>query len=935
MSRTSRKTFRRLGFLLPALLAIGLLAALHTHPVRLWLAKAIDGSPVAEYRFGTIEPLTDGVKILGPIDPASSAYIHLTLSMEVSESATGHPNVFQTGPGNSGVRLEISGSTAGIVYRDSESPIDVSGVVLTNSLLPNTPYQIDVEVLNGAFVRATIGQLTAGKTSSKLLVDTSDIRIGSGFGSERIFDGRLSNISMTMGYASAPAYNNLKFWMPVGDLAIVFLIIVAVLVLNRGLFDRCMLSISNAQKRWRLFGGPWKVALFGFDKNTAPEFDRSADGLESDPELASNAAASPPSSKSLYETTARALPILCSFANIALYYLVYFNRYAPITEGWFVAYAKLIESGQAPYRDFPFLLPPLYLFQTYVFHLLFGDSFLLFRLTGLVVLLGMVYLIQDLLRVFFDKWIANVAATVAVIYYQSGVAFLGYDFTQFLTLYLLLGFWCLMKAWLSRSDAGSYSYLFAAGASLAFAILTKHSNGGVAAAVALAASCAVTVKFNHLGIATRKIATLATGVLVPFTITAVALARNGSLVPFFANTGSDALQAKGGLSIVLFAWIKELLRNHYFANSIQNAASILFFSGFILSLSLAAVFWLIFSEPGLAQRISASRADRPDRKAGDARLFPYRPQMPVPVAGFIFTAMLAIAGVILLYVSGNTRYIQPILNLGGELRPYILLSSVNLYGIGFVVSGLGFMWWGRRPAASWFLLFSFGLGLIFANGTSSATLSEISLFIGVAIWISIYLTLGSSHWISMLPTLILMMGLVSFFVSAKVQAPYYWWHVQTAKANETVCTPAPAWINGLCFDPGQLKKMTLISEAIKTHSQPNDPVYVFPHLPIFNLLTDRPPYRNAVVSWYDFMSDREAEMVAASLAADPPSVIVFAKLPPDVADIHERIFRNGRPLGQRKIIEAVDDLLKRRVFSKILAVQDLNRVDVEVYARTN
>src|SRR5262249_52748544 len=42
------------------------------------------------------------------------------------------------------------------------------------------------------------------------------------------------------------------------------------------------------------------------------------------------------------------------------YNLLFFNRYLPLTEGWFSLYARLIRDGQTPYRDFCLFLPPLY-----------------------------------------------------------------------------------------------------------------------------------------------------------------------------------------------------------------------------------------------------------------------------------------------------------------------------------------------------------------------------------------------------------------------------------------------------------------------------------------------------------------------------------------------------------------------------------------------
>ncbi|MFM9196999.1 MAG: hypothetical protein ACKOWG_14890, partial [Planctomycetia bacterium] len=111
-------------------------------------------------------------------------------------------------------------------------------------------------------------------------------------------------------------------------------------------------------------------------------------------------------------------------------------------------------------------------------------------------------------------------------------------------------------------------------------------------------------------------------------------------------------------------------------------------------------------------------------------------------------------------------------------------------------------------------------------------------------------------------------------------------------------------------------------------------VYVFPHMPIFYLLADRPLFQNAVASWFDVMSDRQAMRVAQALRDSPPAVIVVADLPDDVLLAHEQLFRGGRPLGQRKIMEVLEELSENGCISEIERVPQLDGLPIVVYART-
>jgi hypothetical protein len=222
---------------------------------------------------------------------------------------------------------------------------------------------------------------------------------------------------------------------------------------------------------------------------------------------------------------------------------------------------------------------------------------------------------------------------------------------------------------------------------------------------------------------------------------------------------------------------------------------------------------------------------------------------------------------------------------------------------------------------------------MFANGTSSQTLSEISTFVGLSIIVAAFLTLGTTTSAALLPTIVLSVGLSAFYIATKFETPYAWWQIKTASVMQTICEPTSDVMNGLCFDPGERTKINSIVDEIQKRTNPNDPIYVFPHMPIFNLISGRPPFANAVESWYDFMSDRQANKVADQLTLDPPKIIVFAKLSDNVANAHEKYFRSNKVLGQRRIISAINQLLEQNIIRAVLTTSALNDVDIIVYVR--
>ena len=199
--------------MLTILVAIVALAAytLDTHPTP--VKAAADNREtiiVAPYTFGKTPPvLLGGVK-------SADAYVHLKLRFR-ADNTDGHPNVFQTAPANSGMRMEISGSTAAIIVPDLSVPDGLKGIILTSTLKTGQWYTLEIEALNGAYVRAKLnGQIVTDYVSTYLSMETSQLLVGGGFDSSRTFRGQLENISVTKGnllVTKGNLPNSLSQWM--------------------------------------------------------------------------------------------------------------------------------------------------------------------------------------------------------------------------------------------------------------------------------------------------------------------------------------------------------------------------------------------------------------------------------------------------------------------------------------------------------------------------------------------------------------------------------------------------------------------------------------------------------------------------------------------------------------------------------------------------
>jgi hypothetical protein len=83
----------------------------------------------------------------------------------------------------------------------------------------------------------------------------------------------------------------------------------------------------------------------------------------------------------------------------------------------------------------------------------------------------------------------------------------------------------------------------------------------------------------------------------------------------------------------------------------------------------------------------------------------------------------------------------------------------------------------------------------------------------------------------------------------------------------------------------------------------NDSIFSFPNIPIFYLITNTWPKSKAIITWFDFLNDKDAIAESIRLKGDPPDTVIYLDLPETAWEAHERLFRGGLRLGQRDIQE--------------------------------
>lgn len=607
---------------------------------------------------------------------------------------------------------------------------------------------------------------------------------------------------------------------------------------------------------------------------------------------------------------------------LVYYQSMYAFSFFPITEGWFSLYAKLVREGYIPHRDFSLLMPPLYTLHLAMIQSLFGESIWVLRVVGVGVTCGIGVTLWALISRFFSPWISAFAASVGIIYYQTGNAFIGYDFTQFLTLYLLLGGWLLTVdlQWIKKAETSPLwkRASFFAGMCLAAAILTKQSNGGIAGFVLSVTYTFIVFRIQRPYSAIHSIASLGLGAICIFSPIVIWLAANGAFYDFIQQVFFSAMAAKGGGQKIFTGWVFGVFNQDSYPAGVKALAKIMV-NLTILCAGPSIMLAVLFSYLRRNQTLNIS----------------YLWGLKWTKLAAALISLLGMIGIVII-VAESYSSTRPLLT--GQLKEQAMLiynmailMSIHLYAIGFAIGLICLAFIPSERVASFVMLFALGIGLTMGNG-SSAGLSEISAFVGLAITISFLMTIAMPAIVPSLIPVALSLLLTSFLVDKKFSEPYSWWTVKAPAIRTDKCERGEGLLKGLCVDSDNQNKINSLILEIEKNTNEADELYVFPHMPIFNLMSNRAPFDNMVVSWFDFTSVDRARHLITSLETRPPKAILIARLDESVFSTHEMLFNAGKASVQREIVRAIDSQLAAGLFYIKYAMK-LNGTELQLLLR--
>jgi hypothetical protein len=487
-----------------------------------------------------------------------------------------------------------------------------------------------------------------------------------------------------------------------------------------------------------------------------------------------------------------------------------------------------------------------------------------------------------------------VASIAACIYYQSGVAHIPYDFTQVLTLFTLAATWMLVEAE-TELQSLNIEYLswrslvlrqmFLAGTFASLAFLTKQSNGAFIVIAVFLSCLYLIIPFRKWG--WRLFISFSLGSMMPIMIMFIWLYQANAIPAFWEQIFSGALTAKGSLGTVLLAWLKGLLTPVYWEQMITIGK---------LTVSLIVVSFII------------TKALRFTKKT----IFDGFPQLILLVS----FALLCIIAILTSFFD-SLFFANQLREFGFQSNNYIIPVATSLSAMLLILGGISCF----IPEVKNFLppqiaiLGIMSVGMIWGNGTS-AGLSEIGVFTMFALILAGMIELKLFRYVG--PTIALLMIIVFIFTfsSRKFESPYAWWGITEPSVHESNYFSRTPITRGLRMSHTTAENIDELADALAKGSSKGD-IFAFPNIPFVYLIVNKYPNSKVLIPWFDFLPDAPAIAEAERLLNSPPATIVNLKLPSSAWEAHERLFRKGKPLGQRDIQVAIKKLTEQNNLYKL------------------
>jgi hypothetical protein len=407
------------------------------------------------------------------------------------------------------------------------------------------------------------------------------------------------------------------------------------------------------------------------------------------------------------------------------------------------------------------------------------------------------------------------------------------------------------------------------------AFLTKQSNGLL---VVVASSSAVGLCTGAKGfrLALKSLTLYGLGLSIPLCGISIWLISQKAFCPFIYQVFLGAAQSKGSLGTIFFAWIPRLF-------TLEKVAVVVFVCILIL---------LLRYDSFLCE------------KYGKFETGQFSLSLKKNVVFILFVFALSIASILLPFASVElSSAIAKTREIGKYHRGLIVLSTVGTL-IWFILSVYKVVVEKKSEYIDLLAIACFSIGLIYGTGMSAAV-SESGVFLPLGLLFGYLIFIHSKYHAGRVLCIALLLILMAYMASLKYIEPYRWWGLVESDVRKAVYQINVKYLEGLYLSKNSAYLFSETTRIIDKYSSQNDFVFTFPSIPVFYMLSNREPRTSLIVQWFDITSDEAAFEQADLLLRFPPKIIVLLQLPTSVWEGHENLFRDGKPSGQRAILDAI------------------------------
>lgn len=557
----------------------------------------------------------------------------------------------------------------------------------------------------------------------------------------------------------------------------------------------------------------------------------------------------------------------------AVFQILYFRSYAPITEGWWHVYAAWISQGRIPYLDFELLVPPLYpgLLAGMSF---FGiSSFLALRIFGIFLHMGIGLVVFQISRPFIGGAPLSLLVASGMIYLQMGTAFINYDYVYVAILFTLLTFLPmarLVSAKEPTTPARASRWIAISGIFAGLAFFTKQTNGLVSivlgALLVLAISRKLQIKLSFKSWV--KTAVLATSSFI-LGLAAVLIVLLAILVPlgawnaFISQVLFSAPETKGGLAEALTSWAVPFGTTTSFVVALEK----------LFQISVSAY---------LLKRLIGFLASRFDH------------WLVLSGVNASLNAVALLAAALIGYFYSWTDHVHN------------YLQSLNFLPVILVIFFAIAMTLSRQINTSQLPALFAAFALIWASGMS-AGLAETAMFLTLILTPAILLSGIGSRKVALAVSMFLLSFTFSLGLAHKLQVPFNWWELQSGPVNGDQLKITEGLQGGLFTSPSEHEVISSVNSELEKLQSCAGEIVAFPHVPLFILNQQKEPEGKLAQYWFDFSSRTEVIVEQERLLKQDIKALIIVKVPEHVWSNHERLFTSHQPLAQRQLLETLNE----------------------------